>query len=702
MIQPLFVFAQRTLFSDTETFSSNDLKKCGLYKYWDADDARIILLAYAFDNDPVTVIDILQGEEVPQEFIDALLDPKVMKRAFNAAFERQAYLTHFGIYCDPEQWRCTMVLGTSLGLPASLLMQCRVLNMPLQKLGDIGKDGIKTFCVPIRKPLKKHGYRTRNMPHHFHAKWEGFKLYNKRDVEAERELYCRLAKYDQPCLWPAWALDQRINDRGVMIDMELVENAIVMNDQIKAELTTEARRITGLSNPNSVQQLIDWLNNAEEEEDKERALLAAEGNEDVDVEARITDLRKKTVIELLGTVKSPVSLRVLQLRQLMAKSSVTKYRAMKRAVCRDGRIRGLLQFYGAARTGRWAGRLVQVQNLPQNHLPDLELCRSLVKSGDINTLKILFGEGILQVLSELIRTAFIPAPGKRFIIVDFSAIEARLTAWDAQEAWRMEVFRSHGLIYEASASRMFKVPMELIKKGGPRADLRPKGKVTELACGYQGGPNALVNMGALEGKDAMREDELVPAVKLWRATSPAVVNNWYRTQDDAMDAIRYKKTVLRDRYGFEYRNNTLFQRLPSGRKIAYPNARIEFDKKFERDAIVFDGIDQYTHQWKTIKTFGGRLFQNRTQANGVDNLIAPMLRMDRAGIPAVFSVHDEPVLEVDVDWMAELYAPDHENKAERKKSKGVKYIEQMMCEAQPGFAGLPLAADGMDADFYQK
>lgn len=696
MSSPLFVFKERTLFSDTETYSSAELRKVGLYRYFDAPDAQIILLAYAFDNDPVRVIDVLSGEKVPQEFLDALLDPTIIKRAFNAAFERQAYYKHFGIYCDPEYWRCTMVLGVSLGLPGSLDMQARVLNMPIQKLGDVGKDGIKIFCKPIKKPLKKHGYRTRNMPQDFPEKWEGFKAYNQRDVEAERGLYCRLAKYDQPCLWPAWAMDQRINDRGVLIDMQLVENAIAINDQIKRELTDEARRITGLANPNSVQQLIAWLNNAEDEEDKERALLAAEGNEDVDVEAKITDLRKKTVIELLGTVRSPVAVRVLKLRQLMAKSSVSKYRAMQRSVCRDGRIRGLLQFYGAARTGRWAGRILQVQNLPQNHLQDLALCRELVKAGEVNVLKILFGEGILQVLSELIRTALVPAPGCRFISVDFSAIEARLGAWDAQEEWRLEVFRTHGLIYEASASRAFGVPMELIKKGGIRFELRHKGKQLELSMLYQGGPNALINMGALEGKNAMREDELLPSVKLWRKASPKVVNNWYRTQDNAIEAIRYKRAIREERYGFEYINNTLFQILPSGRKIVYPNARIVFDKKFGRDGIVFDGIDQYTHQWTTIKTFGGRIFQNRTQANGVDVITVPMIKMDRQGLPIVFSVHDEAVIEVPLDWMA---APSATN---RKKSEGVIYVEQLMCEPQKAFPGLPLAADGADLMFYQK
>jgi DNA polymerase len=337
---------------------------------------------------------------------------------------------------------------------------------------------------------------------------------------------------------------------------------------------------------------------------------------------------------------------------------------------------------------------VQIQNLPQNHLPDLELCRSLVKAGDLATLKLLFGEGILQVLSELIRTAFIPSPGMRFIAVDFSAIEARLTAWDAQEEWRLEVFRTHGLIYEASASMMFKIDMQLIKKGGARADLRQRGKQGELALGYQGGPNALVNMGALE--NGMTEDELLPLVRLWRATSPKVVKNWYNTQDDAIEAIQYKRAVRRERYGFEFVSNTLFQVLPSGRKIVYPKARLEVDKKYNREGVVFDGIDQYTHQWKAIRTFGGRLFQNRTQANGVDVLGVPMLKIDREGLPIVFSVHDENVIEVPLDWKA---APSAKNP---KKSEGVIYLENLMCEPQKAFPGLPLAADGVDLSFYQK
>lgn len=692
MSQPLFVFKQRTLFSDTETFSSVNLKTCGLYKYFDSDDSAIILLAYAFDNDPVRCVDILGGEAVPQEFLDALIDNTIIKRAYNAAFERQAYAKHFGIYCDPEYWRCTMVLGWTLGLPGSLAQQARVLDMPIQKLSDVGKDGIKTFCCPI-KPIKKNGYRTRNLPIHFPEKWEGFKLYNIRDVEAERGLYCRLAKYDQPCIWPAWAMDQRINDRGVLVDLELVDNAIAMNDIVKGKLTAEAARITGLSNPNSVQQLLVWLNDAEEDEDKLRAKLV----DDEEIETKITNLRKKTVIELLGTDLSPVARRMLELRQLMAKASVSKYRAIRRAVCSDGRVRGLLQFYGAARTGRWAGRIVQMQNLPQNHLKDLALCRKLVKAGDLATLEMLFGEGVLIVLSELIRTAFIPSPGMRYISADFKAIEARIAAWDAQEEWRLEVFRTHGMIYEASASMMFKVPLAHVVKGGLREDLRPKGKITELALSYQGAENALINMGALEKGSGVVQEELLPMVKLWRATSRKIVNGWYRTQDDAEEVIACKRAVTRPRYGFEFQSNTLFQVLPTGRKLAYPNVRIEWDDKFGKDGIVFDGVNQYTHQWGTVRTFGGKLFQNRTQANGVELITHAMQKVERVLPEIVFSVHDEIVLEVPLDWM-----PLPSARAKNKKSEGAVFVEDLMCEPHRSYPGLPLAAAAEDLTFYRK
>lgn len=696
---------------DVESYSATDLIKCGSYRYWEDPEAAIMLFGYAFDDDPITVIDLMDFESVPQMVLDALIDPYFVKIAYNANFERNAIREHFGIYCDPEQWRDTMILGMSLGLPGRLAQQCKALDMPVKKAE--GKNYIKLFCVPC-KPTKKNGMRTRNLPHHFPEDWEGFKGYNKTDVEAERALWLRLQKYDmQPRQWKAWAMDQRINDRGVRVDEVLIDEAIKMNDIIRERLTAEAIKLTGLENPNSVKQLIKWFNDAEKEEDEALAKHASDDwslDKTLDDEKYILDLRKKTVIELLERDDLPdVMRRMLELRQLMAKSSVTKYRAMKRSVCADGRIRGLLQFYGAPRTGRWAGRIVQVQNLPQNHLKDIALCREIVRRGDLATLEMLFGEGILSVLSELIRTAFIPAEGKRFVIVDFSAIEARLQAWDSEEEWRMEVFRTHGLIYEASAEQMFGVPLDLIKKGGTREDLRPKGKVTELALGYQGGPNALVTMGALEM--GIPEPELLPTVRVWRRKSPKLARCWYDTNDDAIDAIKRKTTIKRYgvaynagklRYGFEFKNNSLFQLLPSGRKLCYPNARLEWDEKYEKDAIVFDGINQYTHQWGPIRTYGGKLFENRTQANGVDNLTNAMFALEEDEsncLDIVFSVHDEPVLEVPIDWMSERAFPE---KPKDKKSKGVVYIESILCRPQKGFDGLPLRADGMDATFYQK
>lgn len=687
---------------DVESYSETELLKCGHYRYWDDPKAEVMLLSFALDDNPVELYDIHGGQKPPEAFFRALADPSCLKIAHNAGFERQAILKQWGIYCEPTQWLCTMVLGMSLGLPGALGKQAEILGLENQK-GD-GKKAMMYFCKPC-KPTKKNGQRTRNLPKHDPWLYMDYKQYNKEDVEAERELFKRLFKYNmQPRQWRAWALDQRINDRGVMVDMELVTQAIRINEIVKAELTAEAKALTGLDNPNSVKQLLKWLNDAEKEEDEE---LDKFHSDDWSLESterekkRLTDLRKKTVVELLGgdAISTRVR-RLLELRQLMAKSSVSKYHAMKRSVCADGRIRGLLQFYGAPRTGRWAGRIVQVQNLPQNHLKDLEMIRAFVRAGDLLMLKIMFGDGILSVLSELIRTAFIPAPGHRFVIADFSAIEARLAAWDVQEEWRMEVFRTHGMIYEESAAQMFNVTWQSCIKGGVNEYLRGRGKVTELALGYQGGPNALVTMGALE--NGVAEDELLPTVRIWRKKSPKLTANWYQTNDDALDCIRYGVPIKRRAYSFEYSGGSLWQVLPSGRRLCYPNARIEFDKKYEKDAVVFDGMNQYTHQWGAIRTYGGKLFENRTQANGVDNLTNAMFRIEEEGIPIVFSVHDEPVMEVRDDWMADLYAPDHKVKSERKKSQGVKFVEALMCEEQEGYEGLPLKADGMDATFYQK
>jgi len=702
------------LYVDVETYCEADLNKVGHYRYCEDDSFRIQLLSFAVDDEPVQQVDVECGEKVPDRFLQMLTDPAVLKHAFNAGFERQAILNHFGIYCDPVQWACTMVLGLSLGLPGSLGKQTDVLGMEHQKID--GRKAMLYFCKPC-KPTKKNGMRKQNLPSHNRLLWMDYKVYNKQDVEAERGLYQRLSRYNmQNRQWRAWAMDQRINDRGVRVDMELVENAIRINEIIKGELVQKIIDLTGIANPNSVKQLLKWLNEAETEEDKEREKLASDDWAVDRTEAekkRITDLNKKTVTALLGDAALDSTIRrVLELRQKLAKSSVSKFHAMKRAVCKDGRIRGLLQFYGAPRTGRWAGRIVQVQNLPQNHLKDLALIREIVKAGKLKMLRLMFGEDILPVLSELIRTAFIPAEGCRFIIADFSAIEGRLGAWDTQEEWRMEVFRTHGLIYEASASEMFDVPLEDCMKDGKRSDLRQKGKISELAFQYQGGPNAAITMGALE--QGLEEYELLPIVRTWRKASPRVARNWYRTNDEAMDCIDYGEPVqmwewMRDRdgdiqrrYGFEYEGGSLWQVLPSGRRLCYPNARLEWSDKFSCYQIAFDGVNQYTHQWGTIRTYGGKLFENRTQANGVDNLTNALFRIEEEGLPIVFSVHDEPVLEVPFDWKAELYAPDHKNKAERKKSVGVKFVENLMCEPQPGYTGLPLKADGMDATFYQK
>lgn len=699
---------------DVESYCAAELNKVGAYRYWDDDTAEIELIAWAHDDDAVQQADLMAGEEPTERFFRALTDPMVLKHAFNANFERLAFNSHYGIYCDPVQWCCTMVLGLSLGLPGSLEKQAAVLDMEHKK-GE-GRKAMMFFCKPC-KPTKKNGMRTRNLPKHDRWMWMDYKVYNKQDVEAERGLWKRLSKHNmQPRQWRAWAMDQRINDRGVRVDMELVNNAIRINDIVKEELTQKIIALTGVKNPASVKQLLTWLNDAEGEEDKEREKYQSDDFAIDRIEPekkRLADLRKKTIVELLGRDDLNETIRrVLELRQLLAKSSVSKFRAMQRSVCKDGRIRGLLQFYGAPRTGRWAGRIVQVQNLPQNHLKDLATVRECVKQYRLKMLRIMFGEGILSVLSELIRTAFIPAEGCRFIIADFSAIEARLAAWDVQEEWRMEVFRTHGMIYEASAEQMFNVPWHTCVKGGKNEFLRGRGKVTELALGYQGGPNALVTMGALE--NGVEEAELLPTVKRWRKKSPRLVRNWYRVNDEALDCIDYGDDIpmgeyLRDRegdferrYGFEYESGSLWQVLPSGRRLCYPNARIEWSEKFERDQVCFDGVNQYTHQWGTIRTYGGKLFENRTQANGVDNLTNAMFRIEEENIPIVFSVHDEPVMEVPIDWKADLYAPEHDSKSERKKTVGVKHIEALMCEEQYGYEGLPLRADGMDATFYQK
>jgi DNA polymerase len=687
---------RRHLFIDVESYCELELSKVGHYRYWDHESAEIDLLSYAFDDEDVQTFDVQRGEVPPAEFFNALVDPMVLKHAYNAGFERNAMKSFYGIYCDPVQWACTMVLGMSLGLPGKLGDQAKVLGMENQK-GD-GRKAMMFFCKPC-KPTKKNGGRTRNFWIHDPHLREEYKRYNADDVRAERGLYTRLSKYNLlPFQWRAWAMDQRINDRGVLVDMQLVDNAIAMSERKKAELIEEAKQLTGLDNPNSVKQLLKWLNDAESEQQKNEQKWLSDDFDRDEIEsskAYHEKLTKQTVKDLLATSDiTPVVRRVLEIRQALAKSSVSKFNAMKRAVCRDGRVRGMLQFYGAARTGRWAGRIVQLQNLPQNKLKDLALVREQVRQGHYWWMKFCFGDALLAVLSELIRTAFIPAPGKRFIVVDYSAIEARLIAWDSGEEWRLEVFRTHGMIYEASASQMFGVPLEDCTKKGKRKELRQKGKISELALGYQGGPNALITMGAL--REGLSEEELLPIVKMWRKASPKVCRLWYDTNDDAMYTVETQQTCGGAHYKFEFEGGTLWQRLPSGRRLAYPGAYIGHDEKHGRDNVTFEGVNQYTHQWGDIRTYGGKLVENRTQANGVDIVTDGMFALEENDIDIVFSVHDEAVVEVDEDW---LIAPSEENP---KKSQGVVKVEKLMCRPKPGFEGLPLAADGEDMTFYRK
>ncbi len=604
---------------DIETFSSVDLGKSGVYAYTEAPDFEILLFGYAFDDGPVQVIDLASGEKIPYTVLGVIRKPHVIKTAFNANFERVCLEKHFGKSIPPEDWRCTQVHTRVLGLPGKLEEVARVMKMEQQK-DTAGKALIRYFSVPC-KPTKANGMRTRNLPHHAPEKWAQFKAYCGQDVVVERDIRKTLERF--PVLeveQKLWCLDQKINDTGVEIDPELVANAIKCDTAYQNQRIEEAAKLTGLDNPNSVAQLKGWL-------------LEAEGLE-------VESLNKQTVPELLKQAESDTVKRVLELRQEMAKTSVKKYQAMDRGRCKDNRVRGLLQFYGANRTGRWAGRLVQVQNLPQNKLKDLDLARSLLLSGDYDTLELLF-ESVPVVLSQLIRTAFIPSEGCRFIVADFSAIEARVIAWLANEKWRMDVFRTHGKIYEASASQMFKVPLESITKGNP---LRQKGKVAELALGYQGGPGALITMGAL--KEGLTEEELPGLVKMWRQSSPSIVQFWYDAGSAAMEAVREKKSVsLQHGLNFSYESGILFIRLPSGRRLAYVRPRIETNPRFDKPALSFEGLDQVKKQWMRMFTYGGRLVENIVQATARDCLAESLLRLDDAGYKTVMHVHDEAVLD---------------------------------------------------------
>ena len=643
----------RILEMDIETFSDVDLIKCGVYAYADSPAFEVLLFAYSFDGGETRVIDLAQGEELPGEVAEAVFDGSVVKTAFNANFERTCLSKHFGRYLPPDSWHCSAVQAAVLALPRSLEDVGAVLGLDEQKMRE-GKELIRYFCVPC-KPTKANGGRRRNLPCHAPEKWELFKTYCMRDVDVEKSIRRKLCKFPIPeGEMELYRLDQRINDRGVLVDMGLVRQAVVCERLHKEVVTRRAYELTGLENPNSVAQLKGWL-----------------GENGVEAES----LSKKAVSEMIGESDGEVE-ELLRLRLLMAKTSVKKYEAMKRSVCSDGRVHGLLQFYGANRTGRWAGRLVQVQNLPQNHIEDLELARRLVREGRFEDVEMLY-DYTSNVLSELIRTAFVPEPGCRFVVADFSAIEARVLAWLAGERWRLEVFSSHGKIYEASASAMFHVPIEEVTKG---STLRQKGKIAELGLGYGGAAGALVSMGALDM--GLSEDDLPPLVAAWRRANPHITQFWWDVDKAAVEAVTKRTGTRAGRIGFEYRSGILFVMLPSGRKLAYVKPRMAVNK-FGREGLTYEGILE-NKKWGRIETYGPKLVENIVQGTARDLLAEAMLRVERKGYPIVMHCHDEIIAEV---------------------PEGSGSVEEMcgVMAVRPSWAeGLPLRADGYECPFYQK
>lgn len=655
----------KVLYLDLETYSGIELSKCGVYRYTESSDFEILLCGYSIDGGEVHVIDLASGEVMPEEILEALMNASVLKYAHNAQFERvclSRWLKDQGRIIDPlntenrflnpKSWRCTMVWSAYLGLPLSLEGSAMVTGAEKQKLSE-GKELIRYFCSPC-KPTKVNGRRSRNLPSHAPDKWERFKAYNMRDVETEMEIAKKISRFPVPEEeWKNYILDQEINDRGIRLDMELVSKAIRCDEQSKAELTKSIRDITDLENPNSVVQMKEWL---------------ADNGLETDT------LGKAAVKELLKNASEELA-EVLIMRQSLAKSSVKKYTAMENAVCEDGRVRGLLQFYGANRTGRFAGRLVQVQNLPQNHMPDLAQSRKLVKAGNFDALELLY-DSVPAVLSELIRTAFVPKPGYKFIVADFSAIEARVIAWLAGETWRNEVFATHGKIYEASASQMFRIPIEEITKGSP---LRQKGKIAELALGYGGSVGALKSMGALEM--GVIEEELQPLVTAWRTANPNIVRLWWDVDHAASSAVRERTTTQTHGIYFEYRSGFLFITLPSGRRLAYVKPRIGLNR-FRGETVTYEGVGT-TKKWERIESYGPKFVENIVQAISRDILCYAMRRLENIGLSIVMHVHDEVVLEVSESVSSEM-------------------VCCYMGETPPWAKGLLLRADGYECEFYKK
>lgn len=640
----------RTLSIDIESYSDVDLSKCGVYKYASSPAFEILLFGYAVDGGGVCVVDLACGEQIPDEIIFALSDTSVTKWAFNAMFERVCLSNFLGEWLEPEGWHCTMVWAATLGLPLSLESAGAALGLEKQKLTE-GKDLIRYFCVPC-KPTKANGGRTRNRPEHDPEKWKRFKAYNLRDVETEMQIQKRLSNFPVPdAIWEEYHLDQEINDRGIGVDMELVRQAIAIDARSRERLTAAMQKLTELENPNSVQQMKQWL---------------------VDHGLETDTLGKKAVAELVKTAPEPLR-EVLSLRQQLAKSSVKKYTAMEKAVCADSRAHGMFQFYGANRTGRFSGRLIQLQNLYKNTMPDLAQARALVRSGNYEALSMLY-EDIPDTLSQLIRTAFVPQDGRKFIVADFSAIEARVIAWFAGERWRLKVFEDGGDIYCASASQMFHVPVE---KHGINGHLRQKGKIAELALGYGGSVGALKSMGALEM--GLAEEELQPLVDAWRTSNPMITQFWWDVDRAVKDCIKQRVPTETHGLRFDYRSAMLFITLPSGRKLAYVKPRIG-ENQFGGESVTYMGVSG-TKKWERLESYGPKFVENIVQGTARDILCYAIQTLKNCSIVA--HVHDEIIIEAD-------------------RRMSVEAVCEQMGRTPPWAKGLKLRADGYECEFYQK
>jgi len=641
-----------TLAIDIETYSDVSLPDCGVHRYAASEQFEILLFAYSLNDEPTKIIDLASGEKMPDEIMKLLTDDSVIKTAYNAAFERNCINRYFGLSLKPEGWRCTLVQASMLSLPLSLEGVGEALNLDKKKMSE-GKELIRFFCMPC-KPSKSNGGRTRNLPSDEPEKWELFKTYCIRDVDVEKQIRNKLSKFPIPDReQELYCMDQRINDRGIMVDPELITHAVACDLLYKETATKKAYEISGLENPNSVAQLKGWL--------------ARKGIE-------INSLAKAAVEELVENTDGDVA-EMMKLRLALSKTSVKKYEAMERSVCPDGRVHGLLQFYGANRTGRWAGRLVQIHNLPQNHMEDLELARSIVKEGRYDLVELLY-DSIPDVLSELIRTAFVAKPGCRFIVSDFSAIEARVMGYLAGEGWVMEEFRGAGKIYEQTASKMFHIPIEEITKGSP---YRARGKVASLACQYGGAEGALISMGAL---NFVEEEELKGLVQSWRTANPHIVNYWYEIDGAVKAAVKERKMTKVGMVTVYYQSGMLKIALPSGRVLSYVRPRMTVNR-FGSESVSYEGVGT-NRKWTRIESYGAKFCENIVQATARDVLAEAMLRLEKKGFDIVCHIHDEVVLEVP------------------EGTSSVEEVNEIMAVCPDWCEGLPLKAAGFESSFYKK